>query len=285
MHPAPGPSPTLLFTLAALGSTVRSDVAPLFVSEPRSAVQKLGSPVLLRCSATPGTARLSWLHDGETVDGDTEQIQVRPGTLTILSLSPSLSGQYQCVASNAAGAVVSRPATVSAAVLGDFGASTKHVITAEEKGVGFVSCSVPDSTPQAEVRYKIRGQWLRHSTEKYLILPSGNLQILNVSLEDEGSYRCAAYNPVTQELKVEPAGRKLLVTRKCLGAESPLVKRIHFACVYLPVHRVTKKRRVHRAIPQERLEVRALSRSNSLPGCLTFDRVEPRVSECHSRCG
>ncbi|PNI65577.1 CDON isoform 9, partial [Pan troglodytes] len=47
----------------------------------------------------------------------------------------------------------------------------------------------------------------------YLILPSGNLQILNVSLEDKGSYKCAAYNPVTHQLKVEPIGRKLLVSR------------------------------------------------------------------------
>lgn len=51
----------------------------------------------------------------------------------------------------------------------------------------------------------------------YIILPSGNLQILNVSLKDEGSYKCAAYNPVTSELKVEPTGQKLLVSRKYLA--------------------------------------------------------------------
>lgn len=49
-------------------------------------------------------------------------------------------------------------------VLGDFGSSTKHVITAEEKSTGFIGCEVPDSNPKAEVRYKIRGKWLRHST-------------------------------------------------------------------------------------------------------------------------
>lgn len=54
------------------------------------------------------------------------------------------------------------------------------------------------------------------SPGNYIILPSGNLQILNVSLKDKGSYKCAAYNPVTSELKVEPIGRKLLVSRKYL---------------------------------------------------------------------
>lgn len=49
-------------------------------------------------------------------------------------------------------------------VLGDFGSSTKHVITAEEKSTGFIGCKVPDSNPKAEVRYKIRGKWLKHST-------------------------------------------------------------------------------------------------------------------------
>lgn len=55
------------------------------------------------------------------------------------------------------------------------------------------------------------------SPGNYVILPSGNLQILNVSSKDKGSYKCAAYNPVTSELKVEPIGRKLLVSRKYLG--------------------------------------------------------------------
>lgn len=49
-------------------------------------------------------------------------------------------------------------------VLGDFGASRKHVITAEEKSTGFIGCKVPDSNPKAEVRYKIRGKWLKQST-------------------------------------------------------------------------------------------------------------------------
>nr|XP_058924458.1 cell adhesion molecule-related/down-regulated by oncogenes isoform X2 [Kogia breviceps] len=214
MHPVAGPSQTLLYvTLPILCSSVSPDLAPYFISEPLSAVQKLGGPVVLHCSAKPVTARISWLHNGKRLDRNVEQIKVHQGTLTILSLNPSLSGYYQCIANNSIGAIVSGPATISTAVLGDFGSSTKHVITAEEKSTGFIGCKVPDSNPKAEVRYKIRGKWLKHSTENYLILPSGNLQILNVSLEDKGSYKCAAFNPVTHELKVEPIGQKLLVSR------------------------------------------------------------------------
>ncbi|XP_005870949.1 PREDICTED: cell adhesion molecule-related/down-regulated by oncogenes [Myotis brandtii] len=214
MHPDPGPLQTLLYvTLPFLCSSVSSDLAPYFISEPLSAAQKPGGPVVLHCSAKPVTAHITWLHNGKRLDRNLEQIKIHQGTLTILSLNPSLSGYYQCIANNSVGAVVSGPATVSIAVLGDFDSSTKHVITAEEKSAGFIGCKVPDSNPKAEVRYKIRGKWLRHSTENYLILPSGNLQILNVSLEDKGSYKCAAFNPVTHELKVEPIGQKLLVSR------------------------------------------------------------------------
>ncbi|XP_030188083.1 cell adhesion molecule-related/down-regulated by oncogenes [Lynx canadensis] len=215
MHPDPRPLQTLLYvvTLAILCPSVNSDLAPSFISEPLSAVQRLGGPVVLHCSAKPVTAHISWLHNGKRLDRNMEQIKMHQGTLTILSLNPSLSGSYQCVANNSIGAIVSGPATVSTAVLGDFGSPTKQVTTAEEKSTGFIGCKVPDSNPKAEVRYKIRGKWLKHSTEKYLILPSGNLQILNVSSEDKGSYKCAAFNPVTHELKVEPIGRKLLVSR------------------------------------------------------------------------
>ncbi|XP_006775115.1 PREDICTED: cell adhesion molecule-related/down-regulated by oncogenes [Myotis davidii] len=218
MHPDPGPLQTLLYvTLSFLCSSVSSDLAPYFISEPLSAVQKPGGPVVLHCSAKPVTAHITWLHNGKRLDRNLEQIKIHQGTLTILSLNPSLSGYYQCIANNSVGAVVSGPATVSIAVLGDFDSSTKHVITAEEKSAGLIGCKVPDSNPKAEVRYKIRGKWLRHSTENYLILPSGNLQILNVSLEDKGSYKCAAFNPVTHELKVEPIGQKLLVSRSSSG--------------------------------------------------------------------
>ncbi|XP_007945430.2 cell adhesion molecule-related/down-regulated by oncogenes [Orycteropus afer afer] len=199
--------------LADRKTLIEEDLAPSFISEPLSAVQKLGGPVVLHCSAKPVTAHISWLFNGKMLDGNMEQIKIHQGTLTVLSLNPSLLGYYQCIANNSIGAIVSGPARISTAVLGDFGSSTKNVIMAEEKSTGFIGCNVPDSNPKAEVRYKIRGKWLKRSTGNYLILPSGNLQILNVSLEDKGSYKCAVYNPVTQELKIEPIGRKLLVSR------------------------------------------------------------------------
>lgn len=52
------------------------------------------------------------------------------------------------------------------------------------------------------------------SSDNYLIMPSGNLQIVNASQEDEGMYKCAAYNPVTQEVKTSGTSDRLRVRRK-----------------------------------------------------------------------
>lgn len=88
---------------------------PRFISEPLSTVQKPGGPVKLHCLAEPSTVRISWLFNGEKLDSRVEQVEVHPGSLTIFSLSPSNSGQYQCIANNSVGAIVSRPARVSIA--------------------------------------------------------------------------------------------------------------------------------------------------------------------------
>lgn len=48
-------------------------------------------------------------------------------------------------------------------------------------------------------------------------MPSGNLQIVNASQEDEGMYKCAAYNPVTQEVKTSGSSDRLRVRRKGRG--------------------------------------------------------------------
>lgn len=48
----------------------------------------------------------------------------------------------------------------------------------------------------------------------YLIMPSGNLQIANATREDEGPYKCAAYNPVTQEVKTSTSTDRLRIRRE-----------------------------------------------------------------------
>lgn len=69
--------------------------------------------------------------------------------------------------------------------LGDFDSSTMHVITAEEKNTGFIGCRVPESNPKAEVRYKIRGKWLKYSTGEFC---SGRALREHVEEAEAGGY-------------------------------------------------------------------------------------------------
>lgn len=50
--------------------------------------------------------------------------------------------------------------------------------------------------------------------DDYLVLPSGNLQIISISERHQGMYKCGAYNPVTGETRVQAHGTKLSVKRK-----------------------------------------------------------------------
>ncbi|NXP79302.1 CDON protein, partial [Ramphastos sulfuratus] len=191
------------------------DLTPRFTSEPSSTIQRPGGSVRLRCAAEPSAARLSWLLDGEPLESRAGEVEIQAGSLTIASLGRATAGHYQCVAAGGAGAVRSRPALVSMASLGEFEPwGQPSAVAAEEGGTALLGCKLPESHPEAQVRFQVQGRWLEQSTDNYLILPSGNLQILNVSLEDKGSYRCAAYNPLTGDLRVEPSGRKLGVTRE-----------------------------------------------------------------------
>lgn len=54
-------------------------------------------------------------------------------------------------------------------------------------------------------------------------MPSGNLQIANATQDDEGPYKCAAYNPVTQEIKTSTSADRLRIRREFTSTKNPAV--------------------------------------------------------------
>ncbi|KAG8434688.1 hypothetical protein GDO86_012880 [Hymenochirus boettgeri] len=237
MHREPGPWPPLLcYLMLVLSTSANSDVTPRFLSEPLSTVQKPGGSITLLCSVEPPWAHISWLFNGELLSrNQVHGVAIHSGHLTIPSLGLEQAGLYQCIGSTSVGTILSRSATVSLAYLDDFETTFGHSVTAEEGSSQLIGCKVPKSKPKAVVRYKIRGKWLKESSDKYLILPSGNLHILNVSLEDRGTYRCAVYNPVTHELKLNPNTIKLSVTSSSM-VESHILHPLVSQNVYVQIH-------------------------------------------------
>ncbi|KAM3922717.1 cell adhesion molecule-related/down-regulated by oncogenes isoform 1-T3 [Leptodactylus fuscus] len=205
--------PLLCLSFLLLSTRADSDVTLRFLSEPLSTVQKPRSVVTLLCSAELTRLQISWLFNGELLDKrQSQDVDVRSGHLTISSLAPQHVGQYQCMMNSSAGSIISAPASVSMAYLEDFTNSSKVTVVAEEGSSVIINCSAPHSVPRAQIHYKVKGKWLYHSADKYVILPSGNLQILNVSLEDQGPYRCAAYNPMTYQRKISPSVYRLSIS-------------------------------------------------------------------------
>ncbi|XP_016296715.1 brother of CDO-like [Sinocyclocheilus anshuiensis] len=196
-------------------AAVRDDF-PIFTEEPLSVVQKLGGSVTLRCSALPNHVNISWRLNGRELPtgGDEELgVLVRPGSLYIPSLTNLTVGRYQCVATTSVGSCASVLANVTAAKLRDFEPDDQQEIEVDEGNTAVIECHLPESQPKAQVRYSVKQEWLETSKGNYLIMPSGNLQIANATRDDEGPYKCAAYNPVTQEVKTSTSTDRLRIRR------------------------------------------------------------------------
>ncbi|KAF6117601.1 BOC cell adhesion associated, oncogene regulated [Phyllostomus discolor] len=218
-----GKRPEVVLTcllLAAAGCFAYLVEVPQVTVQPPSTVQKLGGTVILGCVVEPPGLNTTWLLNGKELNGSDDALGflISRGTLVITALNNRTVGRYQCVARMPAGAVASVPATVTLANLQDFKLDVQHVIEVDEGNTAVIACHLPESHPKAQVRYSVKQEWLEASRDNYLIMPSGNLQIVNASREDEGTYKCAAYNPVTQEVKTSGSSDRLRVRRSTAEA-------------------------------------------------------------------
>ncbi|XP_055116132.2 brother of CDO isoform X2 [Symphalangus syndactylus] len=206
--------------LATAGCFADLNEVPQVTVQPASTVQKPGGTVILGCVVEPPRMNVTWRLNGKELNGsdDALGVLITHGTLVITALNNHTVGRYQCVAWMPAGAVASVPATVTLANLQDFKLDVQHVIEVDEGNTAVIACHLPESHPKAQVRYSVKQEWLEASRGNYLIMPSGNLQIVNASQEDEGMYKCAAYNPVTQEVKTSGSSDRLRVRRSTAEA-------------------------------------------------------------------
>uniref|UniRef100_A0A8C0GEU0 BOC cell adhesion associated, oncogene regulated n=1 Tax=Chelonoidis abingdonii TaxID=106734 RepID=A0A8C0GEU0_CHEAB len=206
--------------LAAAGCFANLGESLQVTVQPASTVQKYGGLVSLGCVVEPPKVNVTWRLNGKELVGSDEAlgIHIELGKLIIMALNNHTVGRYQCIARMPEGVVASVPATVTLAKIKDFKFDGQHVIEVDEGNTAVIACDLPESHPKAQVRYSVKQEWLEASRDNYLIMPSGNLQIVNASQEDEGTYKCAAYNPVTQEVKTSVSSDRLRVRRSTAEA-------------------------------------------------------------------
>ncbi|XP_067102779.1 LOW QUALITY PROTEIN: cell adhesion molecule-related/down-regulated by oncogenes [Osmerus mordax] len=195
------------------GGAAGGGVASLsFRAEPVSVVQSQGSEVHLRCSARPSSARVSWRFRGLPLEpAALPGLEITQTSLSLSSLQHSHEGLYQCVAHTDSGAIASRLARVAIADIAEYSETRRRSLVVQDGSSVVIECPLPQSTPPALPRLRARGEKIEVSTEDYLVLPSGNLQIVSVSPKHQGMYKCGAYNPVTGETRMESHGTKLTV--------------------------------------------------------------------------
>uniref|UniRef100_A0A8C1TBL7 Immunoglobulin superfamily, DCC subclass, member 4 n=1 Tax=Cyprinus carpio TaxID=7962 RepID=A0A8C1TBL7_CYPCA len=171
-------------------------------------------PLLLEChlGASEPPLNVTWLRDGAVLS---ESQTVRPLPNGSLLISPSstdgqapagVEGGYSCLSTSSTGALTSRALTLHLASLSRFLQDPEPQVV-PVGGTARFECYV-DGLPTPSITWEKDQAHLPSHTEplepaRYISLPNGVLQILGVTKEDEGLYRCVAFNSARKRFSQE----------------------------------------------------------------------------------
>ncbi|XP_028608239.1 immunoglobulin superfamily DCC subclass member 3 isoform X2 [Grammomys surdaster] len=170
-----------------------------FSVEPNDDIANPGQPVVLGCKVegTP-PVQVSWRKNGAELPEGTHTTLLANGSLLIHHFrleqggSPSDEGDYECVAQNRFGLLVSRKARIQAATMSDFHVHPQAVV-GEEGGVARFQCQI-HGLPKPLITWEKNRVPIDTDNERYTLLPKGVLQITGLRTEDSGVFHCVASN-------------------------------------------------------------------------------------------
>uniref|UniRef100_A0A3Q3E8A6 Immunoglobulin superfamily DCC subclass member 3 n=1 Tax=Labrus bergylta TaxID=56723 RepID=A0A3Q3E8A6_9LABR len=170
-----------------------------FTLEPADIIAVQEQPLMLHCQVDgipPITTQ--WRQNGLLLTQDQHHTTFINGSLLIGHFQKTKSdgssdeGDYECVAQNSFGLVVSRKARIQAATMADFHVQPESV-HAEESGVARFQCQI-HGLPEPVISWEKDSQPVDTKDERYTLLPTGVLQITGVRDEDSGKFCCVAHN-------------------------------------------------------------------------------------------
>ncbi|KAI2574698.1 immunoglobulin superfamily DCC subclass member 3 [Homo sapiens] len=191
--------PLLLLLLPAPSEGLGHSAELAFAVEPSDDVAVPGQPIVLDCrvEGTP-PVRITWRKNGVELPESTHSTLLANGSLMIRHFrlepggSPSDEGDYECVAQNRFGLVVSRKARIQAATMSDFHVHPQATV-GEEGGVARFQCQI-HGLPKPLITWEKNRVPIDTDNERYTLLPKGVLQITGLRAEDGGIFHCVASN-------------------------------------------------------------------------------------------
>ncbi|XP_053722747.1 immunoglobulin superfamily DCC subclass member 3 isoform X2 [Synchiropus splendidus] len=182
---------------AFIGVTCEAELS--FTLEPSDIIAVQEQPLMLHCQVNgipPITTH--WRHNGLLLSQDQHHATFLNGSLLIRHFlktkwdNSSDEGDYECVAQNSFGLVVSRKARILAATMATFHVQPESVHV-EESGVARFQCQI-HGLPEPVISWEKDGQAVDTKDKRYTLLPTGVLQITAVREEDSGKFCCVAHN-------------------------------------------------------------------------------------------
>ncbi|XP_066994863.2 protogenin [Anabrus simplex] len=195
-----------------------------FARQPQDAVGVRSRPLTLECvvTSTLPEVNISWTHDGKLLQfgpAESRRVLLENGSLHFKkvqykkagSQDTSDQGEYRCIARNAVGALISRPAQLRIAVLASSFTECPSDMTAEAGDVVRFVCQI-DSFPKAQISWERNGKPLPQNN-RTVFLDSGDLYLTDVQPTDMGTYRCIATNVASKKQRASPEGVLTVVAR------------------------------------------------------------------------
>ncbi|XP_074079551.1 immunoglobulin superfamily DCC subclass member 3-like isoform X2 [Macrotis lagotis] len=191
-----------LLLLQDWGESGGSELA--FVQEPVDVVALREHPLLLRCQVEgEPPITISWQRDGIPLGNNSGATLMPDGSLHLggfpnrrapqaSSLLSSSVHEYNCVAQNRYGRLVSRRARVQLASLSRFHQHPESMVV-EQGGVARFQCLIR-GVPEPAISWEHNRTALSPTNHRFTLLPAGILQITSVGQSDVGTYRCVASN-------------------------------------------------------------------------------------------
>uniref|UniRef100_A0A0D9RH06 Protogenin n=1 Tax=Chlorocebus sabaeus TaxID=60711 RepID=A0A0D9RH06_CHLSB len=167
-----------------------------FVKEPQDVTVTRKDPVVLDCQAHGEVPiKVTWLKNGAKVSENKRIEVLSNGSLYISEVEgrrgeQSDEGFYQCLAMNKYGAILSQKAHLALSTISAF--EVQPISTeVHEGGVARFACKI-SSNPPAVITWEFNRTALPITVDRITALPTGVLQIYDVSQRDSGNYRCVA---------------------------------------------------------------------------------------------